>query len=123
MPQEKSRLLVVDDDLMNRKTLTLYLEKEGYVVDAAENGQQALERLREASRSQGPQVFDLILLDLVMPGMDGIAVLERIRANTEWRQIPVIMVSAVEETKSIVRCVQLGAEDYFFKPFEAAKVA
>ncbi len=118
MAQEKSRLLVVDDDPMNRKTLRLYLQKEGYVVDTAENGQQALDRLRAASRPQGPQPFDLILLDLVMPGMDGIAVLERIRANTQWRQIPVIMVSAVEETTSIVRCIQLGAEDYFFKPFD-----
>ncbi len=118
MAQENSRLLVVDDDLMNRKTLTLYLQKEGYIVDTAENGQQALDRLRAASRPHGPQVFDLILLDLVMPGMDGIAVLERIRANTQWRQIPVIMVSAVDETKSIVRCIRLGAEDYFFKPFD-----
>ena len=118
MAQENSRLLVVDDDPMNRKTLTLYLEKEGYIVDTAENGEQALDRLPAASRPQYPPVFDLILLDLVMPGTDGIAVLERIRANTQWRQIPVIMVSAVDETKSIVRCIQLGAEDYFFKPFD-----
>ena len=115
---DKARVLVVDDDRMNRKALALYLGKEGYVAETAENGQQALDLLSEASRGGSPQAFDLILLDLEMPGVDGIAVLERIQANDQWRQIPVIMISAVEEMGSVVRCIKLGAEDYFFKPFD-----
>jgi len=113
-----ARILVVDDDRMNRDILTIHLRGEGHVVDTAENGEQALDMLRTASRDAGRQAFDLILLDIEMPHMDGIAVMEQIKANDEWRQVPVIMISAVEEMKSIVRCVQLGAQDYFYKPFD-----
>jgi sigma-B regulation protein RsbU (phosphoserine phosphatase) len=99
---------------MNRDIMAVYLQGQGHTVDKAENGEKALEMLRAA----GGEAFDLILLDLVMPRMDGVAVLERIAADDELRQIPVIMISAVEEMKSIVRCIQLGAQDYFFKPFD-----
>jgi class 3 adenylate cyclase len=107
-------LLVVDDIEDNRVALKMRLALAGYEnVTEAENGLQALERLRE-------NPFDLVLLDIMMPEMDGYQVLEEMRADTELRDIPVIMVSAVDDTESIVRCIELGASDYLTKPFNPA---
>src|SRR5205085_5798944 len=105
-----SSLLVVDDNSMNRIMLSLYITKLGYGPSLVEDGRQALEKL------QG-EPFDLVLLDVEMPEMDGYQVLEYIKADTRLRDIPVIMISAVEELESVVKCIELGAQDYLPKPF------
>ena len=104
-------LLVVDDNSMNRIMLSRYITKLGYQATLAENGRQALEKL------QG-EPFDLVLLDVQMPEMDGYQVLEHLKADTHLRDIPVIMISAVEELESVVKCIELGAQDYLPKPFD-----
>ena len=106
-------LLVVDDNEDNRFTLTERLKREGYGnVACASNGREALELL--AARP-----FDLVLLDITMPEMDGYQVLEHLKADTTLRNIPVVMISAVDEIDSVARCIGLGAEDYLAKPFNA----
>jgi sigma-B regulation protein RsbU (phosphoserine phosphatase) len=103
-------VLVVDDVEANREVLSRRLERQGYAVATAENGLQALERLRA-------DAFDLVLLDIMMPEMDGYEVLQRLKADEAWRHIPVIMISALSELDSVVRCIEMGAEDYLPKPF------
>ena len=111
-PAEAS-LLVVDDNEDNRYTLTRRLKREGYTdLTTANDGKQALEMLRSKK-------FDLMLLDIMMPEMNGYEVLEQMRADAELRDIPVIMISAVGEVESVVRCIELGAEDYLPKPFDS----
>jgi len=105
-----SSLLIVDDNSVNRIMLSRYITKLGYQAVLAENGRQALEKLQS-------EPFDLVLLDVQMPEMDGYAVLEQLKADTRLRDIPVIMISAVEELESVVRCIELGAQDYLPKPF------
>jgi class 3 adenylate cyclase len=105
-----SHILVVDDNASNCDLLTRRLVREGYWVTAAESGTAAL--AFAAARS-----FDLVLLDLVMPGMSGFEVLCRLKADTSTRHIPVIMISALDELDSTVRCIEAGAEDYLPKPF------
>jgi len=101
---------VVDDDEANRALLARRLRKKGYTVSLAENGRHALERLR-ARR------FDLVLLDIVMPEMDGVEVLRQLKADPQLAHIPVLMLSAVDELSAVVRCIELGAADYLPKPF------
>ncbi len=114
MSEDGPALLVVDDNEDNRYTLTRRLKREGYSnLTEAENGQQALDRLAEAR-------FDLVLLDIMMPVMSGYEVLERIKSDMALRDIPVIMISAVDELDSVVRCIEQGAEDYLPKPFNPA---
>lgn len=104
-------LLIVDDNEDNRYTLTRRLQREGYTnLTAAADGQQALDLL-------GARPFDLVLLDVMMPGLNGYEVLERLRADNRLRHIPVIMISALDEIDSVIRCIELGAEDYLSKPF------
>src|SRR5690349_5809480 len=105
-----SSLLVVDDNSMNRIMLSRYITKLGYQATLVENGRQALEKL------QG-EPFDLVLLDVEMPEMDGYQVLEQLKADPRLRDIPVLMISAVEELESVVKCIELGAQDYLPKPF------
>ena len=102
-------LLVVDDNKVNRLLLGRGLEQQGHTVDFAENGRQALEMLRS-------KPFDLILLDIKMPVMDGYQVLEQLTSDLHLRDLPVIMTSALEELDSVVRCIEMGAEDYLTKP-------
>ncbi len=109
MAETGARLLVVDDNKVNRLLLIRALELQGHRGVGAENGRVALEMLdREA--------FDLVLLDIEMPEMDGFQVLERLLANPRLRDLPVIVTSAVEGLDSVVRCIELGAEDYLAKP-------
>jgi len=109
-----AELLVVDDNEDNRYTLTRRLEREGYThVTTANDGTQALELLTS-------KAFDLVLLDIMMPGLNGYEVLERLKTHADLRHIPVIMISAVEDLASVVRCIELGADDYLPKPFETA---
>ncbi|MCA9970548.1 MAG: response regulator, partial [Anaerolineales bacterium] len=107
----QGQILVVDDNRMNRIKLTRMLEQQGHGVATAEDGRQALVML-------GERPFDVVLLDLLMPEMDGYAVLRAIKANADWRDIVVIVISALDEMESIVRCIQMGAEDYLPKPFD-----
>ncbi len=106
-------ILVVDDDMLNRIVLSTNLKEAGYEVETAENGREALEML--ATRS-----FDVVLLDLLMPEIDGYHVLEQMKASSTWRNIPVIVISSLEEMESVLRCIEMGATDYLPKPFDAA---
>ena len=109
MADNGALLLVVDDNKVNRLLLARSLESQGHRAVLAENGKIALELLRS-------QPFDLMLLDIEMPEMDGFAVLEEMMADTQLRDVPVIVTSAVEGLDSVVRCIELGAEDYLSKP-------
>lgn len=104
-------VLVVDDDRMNRVTLCALLEAEGYRVLAVEDGRLALDAL-------AAEGFDAVLLDLVMPGLGGMEVLAALKADGRLWRIPVLVISAVEDTGAIVRCLELGAEDFVSKPFD-----
>jgi adenylate cyclase len=106
---ESGRLLVVDDNKVNRILLARGLEAQGHDVETAEHGKQALEKLRGDS-------FDLVLLDIEMPEMNGYQVLEICLQDPELRDIPIIMTSSLDELESVVKCVELGAEDYLNKP-------
>ena len=105
------RLLIVEDDPANRDLLRRRLEREGHRVWEAENGRQALDQLETG-------VYDLMLLDVIMPKMDGYEVLAQLKRNPLHRDLPVIMISALDETQSVVRCIEMGAEDYLAKPFD-----
>jgi adenylate cyclase len=104
-----ARLLVVDDNKVNRLLLTRNVELQGHHAASAENGRVALEMLRRES-------FDLLLLDIEMPEMDGFAVLEHMLADRQLRDLPVIVTSSLEGLANVVRCIELGAEDYLSKP-------
>jgi class 3 adenylate cyclase len=106
-----SRILVVDDNASNRELLKRRLERQGHDVVIAEGGAQALAMTKEAS-------VDLILLDLLMPDVSGFDVLSALKADPARRDIPVIMISALNEIDSIVRCIETGADDYLAKPFD-----
>jgi len=104
-------VLVVDDNDDNRFTLSMRLETCGYGnILTAEDGREALEKMRS-----GP--VDLVLLDIMMPELDGHGVLEEMRSDVALRGIPVVMISALEDINSVVRCIELGAADYLTKPF------
>src|SRR5678815_1072777 len=102
-------LLVVDDSRVNRLLLGRALEQLGHTVTFAENGREALAAL-------GRRRADLILLDIEMPEMDGYQVLAALAADPRLRDVPVVMMSSVEEVDSVARCIEMGAEDYLFKP-------
>ncbi len=109
---QAGKILVVDDDMLNRILLSTNLEEQGYNVATAEDGQQALDILAQQS-------FDVVLLDLVMPELDGYQVLQTMKADSSLREIPVIIISALDEMESILRCIEMGATDYLPKPFDA----
>jgi len=106
---DPARLLVIDDNLVNRMVLSRSLAQQGHIVETAENGKEGLDKIRT-------QEFDLVLLDIEMPIMDGFQVLEACLNDIDLRQIPIIMTSAMEELDAVVKCVELGAEDYLTKP-------
>src|SRR5260221_903657 len=107
---ERGILLVVDDNAQNREVLSRHLQRQGYYVVTAENGRQAIEMMSSAP-------FDLLLLDILMPEMDGYEVLRHLKQDKAFSHIPVIMISALDEIESVVRCIEMGAEDYLPKPF------
>jgi serine phosphatase RsbU (regulator of sigma subunit) len=105
------RILVVDDSAINREILAVQVEAEGYQVATAKDGKQAIQMIQTGT-------FDLILLDIIMPEIDGYQVLKWIRSSP-WQNIPTIMISALEQTDSVVKCIEMGAEDYLTKPFNS----
>jgi adenylate cyclase len=104
-------ILVVDDDPVNRSMLTRLLEQDGYRVDTAPDGRRALEMLHA-------DPFDAVLLDLLMPELDGYEVLARMKQDETLRHVPVLMITAIDDVDSAVRCIETGADDYLPKPFD-----
>jgi len=109
MAEMPARLLVADDNKVNRLLLQRSLQLQGHTVALAENGRVALDMLRS-------QPYDLLLLDIAMPEMDGFQVLEVLTKDLRLRDLPVIVTSAVEGLDNVVRCIECGAEDYLHKP-------
>jgi CheY-like chemotaxis protein len=107
------RVLVVDDERLNRMLLRRALEGEGWTVAEAADGRTALDVLRS-------ETTDVVLLDIVMPELDGYATLTAIKADPSLDHLPVIIISGVDELDSVVRCIEMGATDYLTKPFEPA---
>jgi serine phosphatase RsbU (regulator of sigma subunit) len=106
---EQPRILVVDDIPDNRDLLCRLLSRQGHAAEIAANGAEALERLAKSE-------FDCVLLDIMMPVMGGIETLTRLKADPALRHVPVIVVSAIDDLDNVVKCIELGAEDYLFKP-------
>ena len=109
MAEHSARLLIVDDNKVNRLLLSRSVELLGHRIALAENGRVALDKLRK-------EPFDLLLLDIEMPELDGFAVLEQLKADLKLRDVPVIVTSSIEGLDNIIRCIELGAEDYLSKP-------
>ena len=109
-PADGARILVVDDNETNRDLLSRRLARQGYQVTLAHDGAEALRKVAEVAP-------DLILLDILMPGLSGYEVLERLKHHPDWRHVPVLMISALDEIASVVRCIEMGADDYLPKPF------
>ena len=107
---EPARILVVDDTEANRDLLVRRLRREGHATEVAGNGREALEWLIAGG-------FDLILLDLMMPEMNGYELLERMRADPDLCHVPVILISALDDTDSVIKGIELGAHDHLPKPF------
>jgi adenylate cyclase len=107
---DKSYVLIVDDNVMNRDLLSRHFKRQGHNVATAENGRQALEIIKK-------QPFDVILLDILMPEMNGYQVLHKLKNHKIWRDIPIIMISALEELDIVAHCIEVGADDYLVKPF------
>jgi adenylate cyclase len=106
-------VLVVDDDALNRRLLTATLAREGLRTTAATDGDEALRAIKE-------EPPDVVLLDIEMPGVDGSETLERSKGDEAVRHLPVIMISGLDDTESVVRCLEIGADDFLPKPFDAA---
>ncbi len=109
MSSEPGRLLVVDDNKVIRLLIARNLEGQGHKVAFAENGRQALDLMRS-------QPFDLVLLDIEMPEMDGQETLAQLVVDPDLNNIPVVMISGVDELTTVVKCIEMGAEDYLHKP-------
>jgi adenylate cyclase len=108
-PPAPGTILIADDNRVNQLLLARGLEQEGHTVSFAEHGREALELLRR-------QRFDLMLLDVLMPELDGYEVLAELKGDSRLRDVPVIVTSALDELDSVVRCLEMGAEDYLAKP-------
>lgn len=111
MDRATGKILVVDDDRLARLLLSTSLEEEGYQVETADNGKTGLKMLEEHE-------YDMLLLDLLMPEMNGYEVLEQLNTNGLLYRMPVVVISALDDLESTVKCIEMGADDYIFKPFE-----
>jgi adenylate cyclase len=109
----RGHVLVMDHNAMNRDILARWLYRQGHHFTTFSNGIEALELLRT-----NPSAFDLVLLDIVMPEMDGIHVLAELKRDPECRHLPVIIISALDEMDKVIRCIEMGADDYLSKPFD-----
>ena len=114
MDRDRGHILIVDDNKVNRLMLRREVVRQGHRVTTAEDGGQALALLQ--ADDEGP--FDVVLLDILMPILDGYGVLQIVKNDPELHHLPVIMISALDELDSVVRCIEMGATDYMTKPFE-----
>src|SRR5690348_11948675 len=115
MPTAPQRILVVDDDAVTRHILVGYLHRAGYQTSTAQSGDEAIEvAIRE--------VPSLILLDLIIPTLDGYEVLRRLRSNPAMRDIPIVLLTALEGDEEVERAFEAGADDFLRKPFRAAEL-
>jgi len=111
MSMQNFQVLIVDDNEPNRDMLARRLRRKDFSLSMAANGREALSMVKE-------NLYDLILLDIMMPEVDGYTVLKRLKADPILRKIPVIMISAIEEMDSVMQCMEIGADDYLTKPFD-----
>jgi CheY-like chemotaxis protein len=111
------RILIVDDNAENRDLLARFLKRHGHQATEVASGAEALERLVNAPQDAP---YEVVLLDMLMPKLDGFQVLEKIKADPRLQSIPVIIVSALDEIPGVARCLEIGAEDYLFKPVDPA---
>jgi class 3 adenylate cyclase len=107
---EGGRILIVDDARDNRDILRRYLSADNHDIYEAASGEEMFAALKQ-------QAVDLIVLDLIMPGSDGFELLQQLKQHEQWRAIPVIVVSGFSDQQRVIRCIEAGAEDYLFKPF------
>jgi diguanylate cyclase (GGDEF)-like protein len=112
---EKSTILIVDDETVSRYTVEVLLAAEGYNLVFAENGEEALKKAAES-------IPDLMLLDVMMPGMDGFEVCQRLRTNPRLAELPIVMVTALDDRESRLRGIEVGADDFMSKPFDRAEL-
>jgi len=116
MTEHNLHVLVVDDDMMARMTAVQCLKQQGHTAVTAEGGKQGLEILES-------QDFDLILLDLLMPDVDGIEVLRQLKASNILRRTPVIVISGSDDEESIAKCLEMGATGHLRKPLDPMSLA
>ena len=116
MTNQASHVLVVDDDELARMEISRCVEQQGYSVSLAEDGAQALDMLRS-------QTFGLVLLDLLMPGVDGFEVLRQMKADATLREVPVIVITAVDDPESAAKCAEMRVIDHLTKPVDPKLLA
>lgn len=110
-----ARLLIVDDEASNFEVLEILLFREGFEMCYAASGQEALQQINEVQP-------DVILLDVMMPGMDGIAVAQQLKSNPQWQHIPILMVTALDAKQDLARCLDAGADDFISKPVDGLEL-
>jgi CheY-like chemotaxis protein len=118
---EGRRILVVEDDVRNVYALTNILEPRGAIVEIARNGQEALDALTKSAGRPGVSI-DLVLMDVMMPVMDGLTATRAIRNNPAWKKLPVITLTAKAMPDDQQRCIDAGANDYMAKPLDVEKL-
>jgi CheY-like chemotaxis protein len=118
---EGKRILVVEDDVRNIFALTSLLEPNGAVVQIARNGREALDVLEKAARSNTDRI-DLVLMDVMMPEMDGLTAMREIRKRPEWKKLPIIALTAKAMQDDLEACMAAGANDYIAKPLDVEKL-
>ena len=118
---EGKRILIVEDDVRNVYSLTSILEPRGALVQVARNGREAIEAL-EKSSNDATQTIHLVLMDVMMPVMDGLAATRQIRQNPNWKKLAIIMLTAKAMRDDQERCLEAGANDYMAKPLDVEKL-
>jgi CheY-like chemotaxis protein len=118
---ENRRVLVVEDDIRNIYALTSVLEPRGVIVEIARNGREAIEHLENA-QSNGDSRIDLVLMDVMMPELDGLTATRKIRLQPKWQNLPIIMLTAKVMKDDQKRCLEAGANDYLAKPLDVDKL-
>lgn len=113
---EDAQILIAEDDEQIRFLLNFALEREGFTINQATNGKEAIEQLKAMKQPK------LALLDVMMPYIDGISVLKEIRNSDNWKDVPVVMLTAKSQESDIVQALNLGATDYFIKPFQPVEI-
>jgi CheY-like chemotaxis protein len=118
---EGRHILIVEDDIRNVYALTSILEPRGAIMHLARNGREALDVLEKRASQKGPPI-DLVLMDVMMPEMDGMTATREIRKRSEWKKLPIIMLTAKAMKDDQERCLDAGANDYMAKPLDVEKL-